>query len=207
MKQALLYSRCRRIALAIGECLAVRGILYSREDVFFLTVAEIDELLSGAAMFPRDVRSIIRVRRRAHERLAATTPPDAFTLGEGEYLDDGFAAPMDTPAANGAMLTGTSACGGRVTGRATVLRDVTEAWRLARGDVLVTRQTDPGWGPVFFLVAGLVIERGGMLSHGAIIAREFGIPCVVGVRDAMGAIPDGASVTVDGDAGRVYVDV
>ena len=82
-----------------------------------------------------------------------------------------------------------------------MLRDVTEAARLARGDVLVTKQTDPGWGPVFFLISGLVIERGGMLSHGAIIAREFGIPCVVGVRDATRAIPDGATITVDGDRG------
>jgi pyruvate,water dikinase len=72
--------------------------------------------------------------------------------------------------------------------------------------VLVTRQTDPGWGPVFFLVAGLVIERGGMLSHGAIIAREFGIPCVVGVRDATRQIPDGATVAVDGDNGRVRIN-
>ena len=87
-----------------------------------------------------------------------------------------------------------------------VLHNVTEATRLARGDVLVTRQTDPGWAPVFFLIAGLVIERGGMLSHGAIIAREFGIPCVVGVRDATRRIPDGATVTVDGDVGRVRID-
>ena len=86
-----------------------------------------------------------------------------------------------------------------------MLRDVTEAARLVRGDVLVTRQTDPGWGPLFFLISGLVIERGGMLSHGAIIAREFGIPCVVGVRGAMATIRDGATVTVDGDNGRVHV--
>jgi pyruvate,water dikinase len=86
-----------------------------------------------------------------------------------------------------------------------VLRDVTEAARLSQGDVLVTRQTDPGWGPVFFLISGLVIERGGMLSHGAIIAREFGIPCVVGVPDAMSRIDDGAMITVDADKGVVHV--
>jgi pyruvate,water dikinase len=102
-------------------------------------------------------------------------------------------------------LTGVAACGGRVTGRATVLRDATEAAQLAQGDVLVTRQTDPGWAPVFFLISGLVIERGGMLSHGAIVAREFGIPCVVAVRDATRLIRAGSTVTVDGDQG--YVDV
>jgi pyruvate,water dikinase len=190
MKQALLYSRCRRIALAIGEHLVSRGTLEEHDDVFFLSVAEIDELLSGAAMFPHDIRALVRERRRAHDRLAATTPPDAFTLGEGEYWDSDSVDRAITPErpAGDRTLRGTSACGGRATGRATVLRDVTEAARLERGDVLVTRQTDPGWGPVFFLIAGLVIERGGMLSHGAIIAREFGIPCVVGVRDGMSSI-------------------
>jgi pyruvate,water dikinase len=69
----------------------------------------------------------------------------------------------------------------------------------------VTRQTDPGWGPVFFLISGLVIERGGMLSHGAIIAREFGIPCVVGVKNAMQRIPGGATLDVNGDNGVVHV--
>lgn len=87
-----------------------------------------------------------------------------------------------------------------------MLRDVTEAGRLAEGDVLVTRQTDPGWGPVFFLISGLVIERGGMLSHGAILAREFGIPCVVGVREATRVIPDGVTIMVDADRGCVHVE-
>src|SRR6185436_2955782 len=82
------------------------------------------------------------------------------------------------------IMRGTGACGGRVSARASVLHDVTESERLQTGDVLVTKQTDPGWGPVFPLIAGLVIERGGMLSHGAIIAREFGIPSIVGVADA-----------------------
>jgi pyruvate,water dikinase len=68
---------------------------------------------------------------------------------------------------------------------------------------LITRQTDPGWGPIFPLISGLVIERGGMLSHGAIIAREFGIPAVVGVKDATRLIPDGKAIVVDGDKGLV----
>src|SRR5262249_35901145 len=100
-------------------------------------------------------------------------------------------------------LRGVSACGGRTTGRAAVLGDVSEAGRLVAGDVLVTRQTDPGWGPVFFLIKGLVMERGGMLSHGAIIAREFGLPAGVGVGDAPTPIPAGRTVMVAGDQGLV----
>ena len=102
-------------------------------------------------------------------------------------------------------LRGIGACGGRVTARATVLADLSEAARLSAGDVLVTKQTDPGWGLVFFLIKGLVMERGGMLSHGAIIAREYGIPTVVGVRDATRSIPPGVRVMVDGDQGLVRI--
>ena len=160
-------------------------------------------------MFPASVRPLIATRKAEHARLSATTPPDSFTLGEGEYLDESVGASIDSiggaASRPGDVLTGTTACGGRVTGRATVLESVTQASRLARGDVLVTKQTDPGWGPVFPLIAGLVIERGGMLSHGAIIAREFGIPCIVGVKGAMRRISSGATVTVDADRGEVHV--
>jgi pyruvate,water dikinase len=100
---------------------------------------------------------------------------------------------------------GTPACGGSATARATILADISEAARLARGDILVTKQTDPGWAPAFFLVSGLVVERGGMLSHGAIVAREFGIPCVVGARGATTRIASGSTITVDGDAGHVHL--
>ena len=86
-----------------------------------------------------------------------------------------------------------------------MLTDVTETHRLRKGDILVTRQTDPGWGAVFPLISGLIMERGGMLSHGAIIAREFGIPSVVGVPCATEAIAHGADVHVDGDRGTVLV--
>jgi pyruvate,water dikinase len=84
-----------------------------------------------------------------------------------------------------------------------VLTDVAECGRLRPGDVLVTRQTDPGWGPAFLLVRGLVLERGGMLSHGAILAREYGIPSVVGVPDAVRRIRPGQALQVDGDRGVV----
>ncbi len=207
LKQALLYSRLRRIALAIGDELVRREMLSTRDDVFWLTVTELDELASGGAMFARTTRDLAALRASAHSKLSAMTPADSFTLPEGEYLD-GSSIGEDSASvyvsADG-VLRGTAACTGCVTGRASVLRDVTEAERLTEGDVLVTRQTDPGWGPVFFLISGLVIERGGMLSHGAILAREFGIPCVVGVREATRVIPNGSTVTVDADRERVHV--
>ena len=203
LKQALLYSRLRRVALAVGDDLCGAGRIERREDVFMLTMEELDALLSGSAMFP-DVRMLIDMRRRAHARLSATKPPDTFTLAEGAYIENTEIESI-TDATGGSVLTGTSACGGRTTGRATVLSDVTQAHRLRAGDILVTRQTDPGWGPIFPLISGLVMERGGMLSHGAIIAREFGIPSIAGVADATHLIPSGAIVCLDGDRGTVRI--
>jgi phosphohistidine swiveling domain-containing protein len=208
LKQALLYSRLRRIVLAIGADLAARGRIARAEDLFFLTSGELDALVSGSEMFPDHVTALVELRRRAHRDMSATTPPDAIRLVAGEYVpaasgDEGVATLAAEPAAGG--MRGVGACGGSITGRATVLADVSQSHLLSPGDVLVTRQTDPGWGPVFPLIAGLVIERGGMLSHGAIIAREFGIPSVVGVKDATRLIPQGGTVLVDGDRGFVRI--
>ena len=206
LKQALLYSRCRRIALALGDRLVQAGRFARQDDVFWLTTSELDDLAAGATMFPAHVASLIAQRRDEHARLSATPAPDSFRTIEGDYepLADDASAPIDEKAAKG-VYRGTGACGGRVTGRVAVLNDVSEAPRLRQGDVLVTRQTDPGWAPVFFLISGLVIERGGMLSHGAIVAREFGIPCVVGIRDATSSLATVQRVSVDGDRGEVHV--
>jgi rifampicin phosphotransferase len=207
LKQALLYSRLRRIALALGERLVDDGRVDRAEDIFFLTAGEIDELVAGCTMFPDHQRQLVAVRRQAHAELAATAPPDSMTLLEGAYAD-GLSAHrtgVDEGASRDGALTGLGVCGGTTTARAAVLTDVTEAHLLQQGDVLITRQTDPGWGAVFPLISGLVMERGGMLSHGAIIAREFGIPSVVGVADATRLIPHGAIVEISGDLGLVRV--
>jgi phosphohistidine swiveling domain-containing protein len=210
LKQALLYSRFRRVALAIGEALVKEGGIDAPADIFFLTHQEIDALLSGSAMFPYRVRDLIALRREEHRELSSMAPPDVITLPEGDYLEMAGAAALAEGAKaaspGGAApddLRGAGTCGGRITAPAAVIGDMSEAHRLAAGDVLVTRQTDPGWGPVFFLIKGLVMERGGMLSHGAIIAREFGIPAVVGVREATQRIRHGSTVAVDGDRGTV----
>jgi len=210
LKQALLYTRCRRVALRVGEELTRRGRVAAREDVFLLTWQELDELCAGRSMFPRGVGDLVAMRRRQHQRESALTPPDTLRLAESEAFTATATAAVHEPevvdAASG-VLAGTTACGGRVTAPAAVLAGVQEADRLRRGDVIVTRQTDPGWGPLFGLASGLVIERGGMLSHGAIIAREFGLPCVVGVKNATTRITHGSMVTVDGDRGACHVDV
>ncbi len=208
LKQSLLYSRCRRIVLRIGERLVERGFLQQANDVFFLTHQELESLISGTSMFPNTVSALVELKRTEHTRLGEMVLPDTMVLPEGSYWPPSNEVdgqhPCDTEIESDTMH-GIGACGGKVTARAIVLHDVSESGRLTPGDILVTRQTDPGWAPVFFLVGGLVMERGGMLSHGAIIAREYGIPTVVGVQGATRKIKSGRTVTVDGDLGCVEI--
>jgi rifampicin phosphotransferase len=234
LKQALLYSRLRRVTLALGDRLVADGRLDHRDDIFMLTAEDVDDLVSGYAMFPEHVRQIVATRRAAHQELSDITPPDSVRLVAGEYIrgsqlvDRGSrfavrgshaqgaaASPRPRAASRESRTTnseprtpmrGLGVCGGATTARAAVLTDVTETHLLEPGDVLITRQTDPGWGALFPLISGLVMERGGMLSHGAIIAREFGIPSVVGVSDATRLIPHGHNVHIDGDRGLVQID-
>ena len=206
LKQALLYGRLRRVALALGERLADAGNLVGAEDIFLLTADEVELLASGGEMFPRHVRSLVDQRRAAHAEVSATTPPDRIDLAYGAYFAgvvECNEALQGRPTNDRDVFTGVGACGGTSTARAAILEAVSDTHRLSAGDILVTRQTDPGWGPIFPLVSGLVIERGGMLSHGAIIAREFGIPSVVGVKDATRLIEHGSTITVDGNRGTV----
>lgn len=202
LKQALLYSRFRRVSLAIGDVLVADGRAMVRDDVFFLTHEELDDVLSGSAMFPHHLPELVALRKKEHQALSLVTPADTVELPEGAYLSLDAKTPADDDPEDQA-LTGIGACGGRAEGRAAVLEDMADAHLLQAGDVLVTRQTDPGWGPIFFLISGLVMERGGMLSHGAIIAREFGIPAVVGIKGVSRRIRHGQRVAVDGDRGLV----
>lgn len=209
LKQALLYSCCRRIALTIGSELVSRGMLLHRDAIFYFTYQEIDALLAGSTMFPQQTKELAELRRSGHEELSKMNPPDVFVLAAGTYLPTAACAPDRDPthASQDAAstLVGVGACGGRVTAAAAILNDISECRKLNQGDVLVTRQTDPGWGPVFFLIKGLVMERGGMLSHGAILAREYGIPTVVGVQNATTKIRMAQRIEVNGDRGVVQL--
>jgi pyruvate,water dikinase len=209
MKQALLYTRLRHIALHLGDRLVEQGVLGCRDDIFFLTT---DEVLERVAARPAiepgdaypDLTELIETRRCALDSAATEAPPDIIVLARGASWSPATAARPATGAGPPARhLTGNGACGGSATGVATVVLDVAQSNRVQAGQILVTRQTDPGWATVFFLVRGLVIERGGMLSHGAIIAREYGIPAVVGVPNATRLIADGERIHVDGDKGIV----
>ena len=154
-------------------------------------------------MLPGTMSSIAEDRFSEIEELRGQKPPDRIRLRPGDFWTPDKDTVDHVNSKHGD--SGTGVCGGRIVGRAVVLEHPDQFAQVQEGDILVTCQTDPGWGPVLFLVKGLVMERGGMLSHGAILAREFGIPSVVGLADATQRFSTGDRILVDGDLGIVRV--
>lgn len=183
----------KQALLAEARRLVAAGVLGDAEDVFFLRFAELEELAAGGRL--GDDR--IRARRDALRGYEALRPPRVFT-SDGEVLS-GTERREGLPAG---ALAGLPVCAGTVEGRARVVLDPARA-DLEPGDILVTTFTDPSWTPLFLGVAGLVTEVGGVMTHGAVIAREYGLPAVVGVEDATRAIPDGRRIRVNGTDGYV----
>jgi rifampicin phosphotransferase len=204
LKQADLYHRFKRVLRAIGDELATRGVIESADDVLFLRYQELAEHLSTSDMLVGTTREVIALRRAEHERASVQRYPDDFATVDGVYTPPERVQHRTPRPADAGVVRGLSACGGFIRGRVRVLQSVMELSRIEAGDILVTRQTDPGWATVFPLISGLIVERGGMLSHGAIVAREFGIPAIVGVPNATTLFTDGDEIELDGDRGEVW---
>ena len=186
----------RRLCAELGLRWAERHWLTRPEDVFFLSWQEVRTMSSGAADAV-DFQRTVRARRAAYEHW--------FTVAAPEVIDAAGLPVTDDVDSSDARLRGLGASGGRVTGIARIAHSPQEATLLQHGEILVARSTDPGWTPAFALAAGLVLEVGGQLSHGAIVAREYGLPAVMNVRDALARIRAGQRVTVDGTSGWVYL--
>jgi rifampicin phosphotransferase len=182
----------RRHLRDIGDELTSAERISDPSDVFFLDYDELSELIDGF-----DHRELIATRRATHERELRRKHLPRLLLSDGTEPETLLAT-----TGSGNALRGTSASAGTVTGIARVVRDPANA-RLSPGDVLVAPSTDPGWTPLFLTASGLVMEMGGPNSHGATVAREYGIPAVVGVPDATTRITDGQTITVNGSAGVV----
>ncbi|MBL7812059.1 MAG: hypothetical protein JNL57_07530 [Bacteroidetes bacterium] len=205
LKQAKVYFAFRRVLLRLGHVWTQNGLLREPDDIFYLRYQEVAEWLSGSYMLPGQFEQLIKQRREEHEREGNNRYPDDFATRLGSYpaAADVILPVTDEKASSPGRWTGLPVCGGKVQGRARVLNSVMEADKLLQGDILITRQTDPGWVVVFPLISGLVVERGGMLSHGAIVSREFGIPAIVGVESAADRIPHGARIELDANTGVI----
>ncbi|MBA2533684.1 MAG: phosphoenolpyruvate synthase, partial [Rubrobacter sp.] len=191
----LLLARTREHLLAVGEELARSGRLENAEDVFFVSILEARAALAGEDLIP-----LVRGRRAVYEREIGRRHVPRLLLSDGTEP-----APEPHSVTTDGVLSGTPASGGVVTAKARVILDPGEAG-LEPGEILVAPSTDPGWTPLFLTAGGLVMEMGGPMSHGAIVAREYGIPAVVGVPDATGRITTGQRITVDGSSGEISTD-
>ncbi|MFB9893389.1 rifamycin-inactivating phosphotransferase [Planobispora takensis] len=169
------------------------GVLRDEEDVFYLTFQEFHDVVRTGRVDER----LIRRREDAFRSYRALTPPRVLT-SDGEAVTGTYRRD-DVPA--GALI-GLPVSAGTVEGRARVILDMARA-DLEPGDILVTAHTDPSWTPLFVAVSGLVTEVGGLMTHGAVIAREYGLPAVVSVVDATRLIPDGQRIRVHGSGGYV----
>jgi phosphohistidine swiveling domain-containing protein len=171
------------------------GVLRETDEIFYLTFQELHDVVRT-----NHADGQLISRREATFRSYRTlTPPRVFTSdGEviaGRYRRDGLPT--------GALI-GLPVSAGIIEGRARVIHDLEEA-ELEVGDILVTAFTDPSWTPVFVTIAGLVTEAGGLMTHGAVIAREYGLPAVVGVEQATRLIRDGQRIRVHGTDGYVEI--
>ena len=187
------YAVYRDVALDAGAELVERGALRSADDVVHLTLDELEDAVRTCVV---DLDLIDRRRRETLDD-ARLRPPRVLT-SDGEAVAASYRRD-DVPSG---ALVGLAVSAGVVEGRARVVGDPARA-ALEPGDVLVTAHTDPSWTPLFVTAAALVTEVGGSMTHGAVVAREYGLPAVVGVEGATRRIPDGAPIRVDGTAGWV----
>jgi pyruvate,water dikinase len=193
-----------RVALReFGRRLVERGVIEQVEQVFMVTNDELDQL----RLHPDTMKDLIAERWTQFQSLFDYEPvfivngrvPELseMTRRGGKNLAQVTA---------GLVLTGAAGSGGTATGRARVILDAADPGGLEPGDILVAPQTDPSWVPLFVPAAGVVVNVGAMGSHAMIVSRELGVPCVASVADATDIIPDGAIVTIDGNAGTVTID-
>ncbi|MFL6114848.1 MAG: PEP-utilizing enzyme, partial [Catenulispora sp.] len=189
------YFMYKQALLEEAERLVQAHVLREKEDIFHLTFAELHDVVRTNHVD----EALIGRRKDAFRSYQALTPPRVLT-SDGEVIAGAYRRD-DVPA--GALI-GLPVSAGTVEGRARVILDMARA-DLEPGDILITAHTDPSWTPLFVTIAGLVTEVGGLMTHGAVIAREYGLPAVVGVVDVTRLIPDGQRIRVHGTDGYVEI--
>lgn len=181
-----------------GEQLAAQGTIGEADDIFFLHLWELQTLAEGSLP---DLRELISQRRQAYQRELSRKQLPRLMLSDGTTLYDG--SPRAAQAGDN-TLTGSPVSAGTVEGVARVVFDPHQT-QLQPGEILVCPGTDPAWTPLFLTAGGLVMETGGMMTHGSVVAREYGIPAVVGVSQATTRLQTGQRIRVDGSSGIITI--
>ena len=192
----------RQITALLGRRWEVRGWLEKSEDIFFLTFPDVERIIHSGNPEAANLNlgTLVSQRRKAFAHWFSVRAPEILDY-QGRPIDSDLEEHHP-----GLMIQGIAASGGQARGTARIISDPQKASRLQPGDILITRAADPGWTLLFPLASGVVLEVGGQLSHAAIVAREYGIPAVVNVQNATSRIRDGQIISIDGLAGRVYLD-
>ncbi|MCM2321761.1 MAG: phosphoenolpyruvate synthase [Oligoflexia bacterium] len=209
-----IFGIARHLFRAMGGKLAQLGALETEADIFYLTVEEILAFVEGRPIQP-ELRAVVGPRKREFERYRATPPPPDRLLTYGasgasmawpQVLAEADLLRSELPASQDPdVLIGTPCCPGVVEGVVRVVIDLKDAEGLA-GEILVTGRTDPGWVPLYPSCSGLLIERGSLLSHSAVVARELGLPTIVGISGGLlTKLRTGMKVRVDAGKGEVRI--
>jgi pyruvate,water dikinase len=188
----------RKALLEVGQEFVAAGTIDRADDLVFLKLAELDELANPAST--TDWKSLIATHRTAYERELRRKHAPRVLVSDGRAFYEGIGAETDTAD----VITGSPVSPGVVEGLVHVVLDPRGA-QLAPGEILVCPGTDPAWTPLFLAAGGLIMEVGGMMTHGSVVAREFGIPAVVGVHEATIRLKDGQRIRVDGTTGKIVV--
>jgi pyruvate,water dikinase len=193
-----LFPPLRRALLELAARWQAHSVFDTLDDIFFLTLPELEALASS----PRRVQNLVNARRSEFLANAQISPPPI--LREGVAVESSPAQSMPS-SENTDQLRGIAGSPGIVTGVVRIIRGPHDFDKLQRGEILVAPLTNPVWTPLFAIAGGVITQVGGILSHGAIVAREYGIPAVMAVQNALHLLRDGQRVTVDGNKGVVYV--
>ena len=193
----IVFQRIRQAALELGKRLKRRGSVSAKEEVFFLEIEELADLVKGKEL-GFDLRDTLNDRKNRYTRFKHETPPGIFRSDGVPVIEE--TSPSGQPVEG--VLQGTAVSGGCAAGPVCVLSEPDPA-AIRQGDIIVMGYADPGWTPLFPHASGIVMEVGGLMCHAAIVARELGIPAVFGIPHATAILENGQHVTVDGTKGTV----
>jgi len=188
----------RQMLLELGNRFANQGLLAETDDIFFLEFRDIIQIAKGRHKL--DIRQIVATRRREYKRWQSITPPKVVV---GENDPDSFVP--EVVDADVDVLKGWAVSSGVAEGKARVILRADTDEQVLAGEILVAPFTDPGWTPYFLPAAAVVMNQGSLLSHGSIVAREYGIPCVVNVGPTTRIVKTGQMIQVDGNSGVVRI--
>ncbi len=202
-----LFGLVREIFLEFGKNFAYENIIEAPRDIFYLTKEEIFNYVRGTSV-DVDFKTIIKNRKEEFKNFGTKNPADRFSTYGTVYKANDYtnSTSLQSPISQGeeAQLSGIGACAGVVRAKVKIVHSVAESEGL-EGCIMVAERTDPGWVPLFPISKGILVERGSILSHSAIVAREMGIPAIVGVNNLLSTLKDGDEVEMDGSAGTIRI--